>query len=79
MDLGAYERYGSPTDAAGRPLKPREEKPLIHLTGAERAVYTRLVDPAWSRVRRIEQERIPLNHADEALEVVQRQQQGAVS
>lgn len=73
MDLGAYEqyeRYGSPTDAAGTPLKPVASKPLVHLTEAERAVYDRLVDPTWTRVRRIEQERIPLVHAADALGAV---------
>jgi hypothetical protein len=62
-----YERYGSQTDAAGRPLEPAATKPLVHLTDEERAVYDRLVDPTWARVRRIEQERIPLVRAAAAL------------
>lgn len=70
MDLevyGQYEQYGSPTDAAGRALQPAAPKALPHLTEAERAVYDRLVDPAWTRVRRIEQERIPLDRASNGL------------
>ena len=66
MDLdayGHYERYGSHTDANGRALSARTAKPLEHLTDAERSVYESLVDPAWTRTRRIEQERIPLAHA----------------
>lgn len=70
MDMDAYttfERYGSTTDAAGKPLAAVAARALVHLTHAERQVYERLVDPAWTRVRRIEQERIPLSHAAEAL------------
>jgi hypothetical protein len=65
MDCDAYaryERYGSWTDERGEvPCTPR--RPLTALTDAERAVYEALTDPAWTRVRRIEQERIPLAHA----------------
>jgi hypothetical protein len=67
-----YERYGSQTDAAGRSLEPATSKPLVHLTDEERAVYDRLVDPTWARVRRIEQERIPLAHAAAALAEIAR-------
>jgi hypothetical protein len=66
MDVAAYEqyeRYGSHTDATGKALKANQAKALQHLTGAEQQLYQRLVNPAWTRVRRIEQERIPLSHA----------------
>lgn len=65
-----YEQYGSWTDAAGKPLKARDGKALANLTGPEQAVYQHLVEPVWARVRRIEQERIPLDHALAALRAV---------
>jgi hypothetical protein len=70
MDLDTFERYGNPTDANGKPIPPRTPRALVHLTDAERAVYGWLVDPAWTRVRRIEQERIPLDVAREAVEAL---------
>lgn len=72
MDPAAYdtyETYGAWTDAKGTPLPCPPRKTLTHLTTAEATVYTRLTDPTWQRVRRIEQERIPLavahHHLDE--------------
>lgn len=62
-----YEPYGSWTGATGQPLAPRAARALPHLTATERALYQRLVDPDCTRVRRIEQERIPLAHALQAL------------
>jgi hypothetical protein len=56
----AYERYGSWTDSAGKPLNGAGPKPLQHLTDGEAQLYGCLSDPTWQRVRRIEQERIPL-------------------
>jgi hypothetical protein len=66
MDEDAYEvfeRYGTDSEADGRRLAARPLKLLAHLTPDEHRVYARLVDPAWSGTRRIEQERIPLAHA----------------
>lgn len=66
MDPAAYdtwERFGTNTDAKGRPLQPREPRPAPHLTGDERDLYTRLCSPEWTRHRRVEQERIPLAEA----------------
>jgi hypothetical protein len=63
MDLDAfhtYERFGSSTDARGNPLAVSARKNLGWLTGPERALYKQLTDPDWARVRRVEQERIPL-------------------
>jgi hypothetical protein len=62
-----YERYGSDTDKLGRPLTPSAPKPLAHLTADEYALYAQLVSPGWTRPRRIEQERIPLHHAEQLL------------
>ncbi|MCZ2813712.1 DUF2220 family protein [Modestobacter sp. VKM Ac-2979] len=59
----AYERYGAWTDDRGNPIPCAPRKNLPNLTSAERAVYEALTDPAWTRTRRIEQERIPLEVA----------------
>ncbi len=70
MDIAAYERYrafGTATDAHGRALAPKEPRPTPCLSPAERELYLRLCDPAWTGPRRIEQERIPLSAALAAL------------
>ncbi|WP_461473283.1 Wadjet anti-phage system protein JetD domain-containing protein [Microbacterium sp. HJ5] len=58
-----WEKYGTYTDQRGGPLRPRKPQPVSHLTEAERDLYFDLIDPGWSRVRRIEQERISLEVA----------------
>jgi hypothetical protein len=66
MDLEAfqtYERFGSATDARGNPLTVSLRKNLPRLTGPERALHEQLTDPDWARVRRVEEERIPLTVA----------------
>jgi hypothetical protein len=66
MNLQAYDqwcRFGSDTDALGRPIGVRAARPVPHLTEAEAHLYGRLLDPDWTGHRRIEQERIPLAHA----------------
>jgi len=55
-----WEKYGTSVDKRNASLTGREARPVPHLTEEERALYLDLVDPSWSRVRRIEQERIPL-------------------
>jgi hypothetical protein len=70
MDRTAYERYerfGTMTDARGNPLPASCRKPLSHLTIVERELYELLTDPHWQRVRRIEQEKIPLASAWETV------------
>jgi hypothetical protein len=62
-----YEPYGTNTDRNGVPLKPGIPKPLLQLTSDERTVYDRLVDPALQSHRRVEQERIPLQVAVNAI------------
>lgn len=42
---------------------PRDARELPELTADERALYLDLIDECWARVRRIEQERIPLKVA----------------
>lgn len=66
MDLESYEQYerfGTNHDKNNKPLTERTPRPVEHLADNERALYRRLCDPHWQRHRRIEQERIPLEHA----------------
>ncbi|GAA0902744.1 Wadjet anti-phage system protein JetD domain-containing protein [Virgisporangium aurantiacum] len=66
MDLSAYtewERYGTNLDPRGRPLQPRTPRPVPLLTDAETELFHCLTSEAWTRYRRIEQERIPLGEA----------------
>ncbi|MDN4161074.1 DUF3322 and DUF2220 domain-containing protein [Nocardioides abyssi] len=67
-----YERFGTNHDPKGSPLTPGEPKPTPRLRPDERAVYHRLLDPAHTGHRRIEQERIPLDAAREAVEQLRR-------
>lgn len=69
MDLPTYEkweRFGTNTDARGKPLRARPPRPVVHLTQTEAELYRALTSHGWARCRRIEQERIPLAvaHAD---------------
>jgi len=66
MDLATYERYeqfGTSTN----PLTAAACRPLEHLTDAEQELYECLTDPSWTRYRRVEQERIPLSVAADAV------------
>lgn len=66
MDLPTfeqYERFGTSTDARGIPLGTSVRQDLARLTECERAVYDELTAPEWTRVRRVEQERVPLTVA----------------
>lgn len=66
MDMdtfGRWERYGTNVDKRGVALKAEEPRSGLELTEAERALYLNLLDLSWSRVRRVEQERIPLAEA----------------
>jgi hypothetical protein len=71
MDLATYEQYeqfGTSTDARGNPLTATTCRPPAHLTHAEQHLYERLTAPSWSRHRRVEQERIPLSLAADAVQ-----------
>ena len=63
----AWERYGTNLDVRGRPLEARGARPVQHLTDAEAQLYHQLISPTWTRHRRIEQERIPLTVAAQAV------------
>jgi len=59
----AYEQYGAWTDDKGKPVPCSPRRQLPALTLGEQHLYQFLTDPEWTRVRRVEQERIPLRVA----------------
>jgi hypothetical protein len=59
----AYEQFGAWTDEKGRPVPCSRRRKLPALTPAEQHTYQMLTDPSSTRVRRVEQERIPLDVA----------------
>ena len=70
MDVAAYdtfERFGTGHDRHGRALTGGVPKPAPRLRDGERAVYLRLLDETHRGHRRIEQERIPLPVAADAV------------
>lgn len=70
MDIPTYEayaRFGTNMDQHGRPIAPGDPVPPPGLTDEETALYRVLTDPAWDGPRRVEQERIPLTAAVDAL------------
>ncbi|PRY70625.1 hypothetical protein B0I08_101762 [Glaciihabitans tibetensis] len=70
MDLPTfdrYERYGTMLDGTGEALRGSAARQLPHLTATEQQLFDRLADPGWTGMRRIEQERIPMDRAAEAI------------
>lgn len=65
-----YERYGTSQATGKQSLAQREYKQLAYLKPDEEALYQLLCDPQHTGYRRIEQERIPLADAQEALRAV---------
>lgn len=63
----AYEQFGAWTDEKGKPVPCRRRRRLPALTPTEQHMYQMLTDPSYKRVRRVEQERIPLGVAAERL------------
>lgn len=66
MDITSYERweqFGVDHDHTGKALGPREPRETSLLEPGERELYLALCSPEWTRHRRIEQERIPLDQA----------------
>lgn len=73
MDMSAYVTYvlfASDSDRGGEPLNVVDRKRLSHLTDGERDVYEQVTNPQDGVVRQIEQERIPLQDAVEAVRVL---------
>jgi hypothetical protein len=70
MDVSAFaqwERFGTNVDVRGRPLQARTPRPVPFLTEPEADLYQCLTSDDWSRHRRVEQERIPLDVAVSAV------------
>ena len=70
MDLPSYrqyEQYGTSQASGKQSLASREEREVAHLTNSEAQLYALLCDPAHKGHRRVEQERIPLDDARQAL------------
>ena len=66
MDMATfelYEHFGTSLDRRGAPLGPSARRKLPHLSADERTIYNAHTDSAWTRHRRLEQERIPLTDA----------------
>ncbi|GAA4823308.1 Wadjet anti-phage system protein JetD domain-containing protein [Nocardioides caeni] len=71
MDMTAYrrwQRFGVDHNHNDTPLGPRPAR-AIDLEPGERELYEALCSPEWPGHRRIEQERIPLDVAGQALDV----------
>ena len=66
----AYEEFGTDFDQYGRPLAAGDPKPAQQLRANERAMYLRVLDAQHKGHRRVEQERIPLARALEAVELI---------
>jgi len=64
----AYEQFGTDVDKNGKPIAAGISKPAKNLNEHERAVYLRLIDARHAGHRRLEQERIPLDHARESVQ-----------
>lgn len=65
----AYARFGTNIDQHGRPIDPGDPVPPPGLTDEETELYLLLTDPVWPGPRRVEQERIPLPVAVDALRI----------
>ena len=68
----AYEQFGTDLDKYGKPIVVGNPKTRNTLHGDERAVYLRVLDAKHTGHRRLEQERIPLVRAREAVERVRK-------
>jgi hypothetical protein len=68
----AYSAFGTSYDQHGRALSAGEPMVLLRLTEDERTMYERVTDPRHTGHRRLEQERIPLAVALDAVKQVPR-------
>lgn len=66
----AYEQFGTDLDKYGKAIAAGNPKPVTKLNDDERAVYLRVLDAQRTGHRRLEQERIPLARALEAVHLV---------
>ncbi|MBE9937651.1 Wadjet anti-phage system protein JetD domain-containing protein [Cellulosimicrobium cellulans] len=73
MDPATYdefEQFGTDHDQHGKPLMPDTPKLVETLHAGEREVYLRVLDVSHAGHRRIEQERIPLGRARDAVALI---------
>jgi hypothetical protein len=68
----SFEQYGTNLDKNGRELLPDVARVVDRLRPDEKAVYLRVLDPQPAGHRRVEQERIPLAQALDAVRLLAR-------
>ncbi|MDY7541792.1 Wadjet anti-phage system protein JetD domain-containing protein [Cryobacterium sp. 5B3] len=68
-----YEQFGTDLDKNGKAITAGAPRPATNLHADERAVYLRVLDAQRTGHRRLEQERIPLGRALEAVRLVREQ------
>ena len=68
----SFEQYGTNLDKNGRELLPDDARVVDRLRPDEKAVYLRVLDPQPAGHRRVEQERIPLAQALDAVRLLAR-------
>lgn len=66
----SFEQYGANLDQHGREILPGTPRVVDRLSHDERAVYLRLLDGQHAGHRRVEQERIPLGRALDAVRLL---------
>lgn len=66
----SFEQYGTNLDQHGREILPGAPRIVDRLSEDERAVYLRLLDDQHAGHRRVEQERIPLTRALDAVRLI---------
>lgn len=74
-----YEEFGTELDQNGKALEAGDPKPVYKLRTDERVMYLRVLDVLHSGNRRVEQERIPLARALEAVELIRERSATACS
>ena len=66
----AYEQFGTDLDKNGKAITAGAPRPTTKLHADERAVYLRVLDVQRTGHRRLEQERIPLGRARDAVQLL---------
>jgi len=69
----AYEQFGTDLDKNSKAITTGNPKPAKYLHADERVVYLRVLDVQRTGHRRLEQERIPLDRALEAVRLIREQ------
>lgn len=69
----AYEQFDTDLDKNGKAITTGSPRPATKLHADERIVYLRVLDAQRTGHRRLEQERIPLGRALDAVQLVREQ------